>query len=691
LLVHNKGNMEAIQPIATSQSRGLIRIESNAQIDTREKLERVRLDAEKEQQKPEILSLASHIAKCWQAAKNGKIEIEQVLLQCMRQRKGEYDPQDLAKIRKHGGSEIYMMLTSMSCRTAEGWLKDVMIPPGDKPWAIEPTPIPDLPDEIEDEITKRVMKETQERMDQEGMNVVSLDDVRDRLEEIRAEVQRRQLEIAKRATHRFEQKIEDELREGNYYEALGQFITDLVTYPAAFMKGPIIRNRKRFAWVEDKNGEPAPEVKSINRREYACVSPFNMYFSPGAKSVNDGYMFERMKMRRSDLQVFKGVSGYKTDAINAVLTEYGAGGLRDWLWTDQERAEGENTPQEMIDPEPIIDALLFWGQIQGSKLREWGMDPKKVPDLNNDYQVSVMLIGRWVVMARLNPHPLGNRPYYSACYENQNNSIWGRTVPQLLRAIQRVCNATARALVNNMAIASGPQYEVHMDRLAPGEDAEEMYPWKGWKTKSDERGQDKPAIYFFQPNDNSAALQKVYDYFFQQGSEVTGIPRYMYGSQDVGGAGETASGLSMLMNAASKTLKGVVFNVDEGVTKKSVKEHWVHVMLYDKDIEKTGDINVVARASEYLIQQEQLQMRRTEYLNSTNNDTDMQIMGLKGRASIHRETVKSLKLPDDIIPSKQEMEQQEQLMIEGPPAPGGQGAVLNPDGSRKGAEGGKVV
>lgn len=692
---------EALPQTAEFQQQGLIRRESNAQIDTREKTERARLEAEKEQHKPEILSLASHVKGCWEAAKRGKMEIEEILLQCMRQRKGDYDPSDLAKIRKHGGSEIFMMMTSMSCRTAEGWLKDVMIPPGEKPWAIEPTPVPDLPDEIEDEITKKVMTDTQMQMAQAGVNVVSLEQVRDRLEQVRAEVQQKQLEIAKQGVHRLEMRIEDQLREGGYYEALGELITDLVTYPTAFMRGPIIRQRKCFTWEKDQTGQPIPVVNPINRREYNCVSPFDMYPSPGAKTVNDGYLFERLKMRRSDLYALKGVPGYSTDAINAVLLEYGSGGLRDWLWTDQERAEGESTPHEMLDPEPIIDALLFWGQIQGSKLREWGMDAKKVPNILDDYQVSIMLIGRWVVMARLNPHPLGNRPYYSASYEKQNNSIWGRTVPQLLRSIQRVCNATARALVNNIGISSGPLCEVHMDRIAPGEDVEDLYPWKIIKMKSDERGQDKQAVYFYQPTDNSAALQKVYDYFFQQGSEVTGIPRYMYGSQKVGGAGKTASGLSMLMNAASKTLKGVVFNVDEGVTKKSVKEHWVHVMLYDRDIDKTGDINVIARASEYLIQQEQLQMRRSEFLTTTDNPTDLEIMGSKGRATILRETVKSLKMPtEDIIPSKQEMEQrdqvmramQQQLMIEGgPPQGGGNPAVQNPDGSRKGAEGGRVV
>ena len=86
---------------------------------------------------------------------------------------------------------------------------------------------------------------------------------------------------------------------------------------------------------------------------------------------------------------------------------------------------------------------------------------------------------------------------------------------------------------------------------------------------------------------------------------------------------------------------------------------------------------------------EQLQIRRVEYLRDTANPVDLQIMGIEGRAAIHRETIKTLKMPtEDIIPTKEEMQarttQQQQLLLEqGPPPQEGEAEVL-PGGQRAG-------
>lgn len=679
--------------VVGSNTGGILQVRTNADITALEKARRDMLAAQQQQQQPEILSLAAHMRQCWEAARRAKVQIEERLLKCMRQRKGEYDPDQLTKIRKRGGSEIYMMLTTMKCRAAEAWIRDIMIPPGEKPWGLDPTPNPDLPGDIEDQIEQIVEQETVELMMQGGsIEAVNLDQIRNRLQELRDMIFKEHLEIAKGAAHRMEREIQDELVEGNFYRGLSQFIEDIVTFPAAFLKGPIIRKRRGMTWGWDENGEPVPQITDIYRKEYERVSPFDLYPSPGARTLQDGYLIEHLRLRRADLQAMIGVPGFNDRAIRGALIQYGIGGLRDWLWTDRQRAEAESRPHAWEDPEATIDCLLFWGNVQGQKLLEWGMSSKEVPEPALDYPVCALLIGDWVPMARINPHPLAQRPYYGASYEEQNDSIWGKAVPELMRDIQRICNATARAIVNNQAIASGPQVEVQKDRIDPGEDIEDIYPWKIWKTKSDQQGRNRQAAYFFQPNLNVDQLLKTYDYFFKQASEVTGIPAYIYGSEDVGGAGKTASGLSMLMNAASKGLKSVVTHIDEGIIVPAIKEHWLTLMLYDQDIEKTGDINVIARASEYLIIAEQLQIRRTEFLNFTNNPIDMSILGRKGRAAVLRETVKSLKMPtEEIIPTKQEMEEQARLeqaqraaMLEAQQVPAqGEAAVL-PGGQQAG-------
>jgi hypothetical protein len=644
---------------------GLVQVVSNKQLLETEKAKE---QAKKEQNKPEILSLAAHIQTCWEAAKIAKMDIEQRLLQCARQRKGQYDPEDLAEIRKFGGCDIYMMLTNMKCRAAEAWISDIMLPPGEKPWGIDPTPEPDLPNDIEMQIARQVIGETTQVLMAQGPNALSVEDVRGRINQIREQIHSRIMKQAKEIAHVQERRIEDDFREGGFYTALRKFIRDLVTYPAAFMKGPTVRKKKKLVWEQGNNGRSTPRVKTALQREYDRLSPFDAYPSPGARSIQDGYFIERERFRRSDLIALIGTPGCNEASIRAVLDLYGEGGLKDWLWTDTERSQIEDRPQESWDPEATIDGLRFWGQVQGKKLREWGMKDKDIPDPEMDYQVCAIKVGPYVIMARLNPHPLGRRPYYSASFEEANDSIYGKGVPERMRDIQRICNATARSIVNNMGLASGPLVEVHKDRVEAGENIEDIFPWKIIKTKSDEQGRNRQAVYFYQPNMNAEPLMRIYEYYFQQASEQSGIPAYIYGSQDVSGAGKTASGLSMLLNAASKTLKDAIRNIDNDAVIEAVREHWLHVMLFDNDIPKTGDINVVARASEYLVIQEQLQARQREFLDATNNPTDFAIVGIKGRAEVLREAVRNLKMPvEDIVPTREEIERREQAAMQPPP------------------------
>jgi len=640
---------------------GLINVMSNADIQRQDQAEEAKRSAEREQNKPALINLASHIEKKWQNAKLGKIEVETRLLKCARQRKGKYEPDVAAKIAARGGSDIFMMITAAQCRAGEAWIKDVMMRPGEKPWSFDPTPYPDLPGDIEEQIEDVVTMEAVQMMTMSrSIEAVSVEQIENRIRELRDLVMKEQTETARHICKQQELRIEDDFQEGDFYKSLDAFINDLVTFPTAFLKGPILRTKPKLQWDYDEDNKPIPVVKKIVSKEYSRVSPFDLYFASGAKNIQDGYLIERIRMRRHELESMKGVPGYNEKAIDGALVTYQDGGLRDWLWTDQQRNELEDKPQALTDTEPLIDGLVYWGHASGAMLRQWGMTPKQVPTVTGDYQVCAILIGRWVIMAQINPHPLGHRPYYAASYEEVNDSIWGRSIPELLEDNQRMCNAAARSLVNNMAIASGPQVEVHKDRLEPGEDVEDIYPWKITKTTSDERGgRDSPAMYFYQPDDNSKALMKVYQYWFDQASEVTGIPRYMYGSEKIGsGAGKTASGLSMLMNAASKSLKNVIFHIDNGVTKPVIYAHWLHLMLYDDTMEKGGDINILARASEYLIMQEQLQVRLTEMLTFTDNPTDLAIMGYPGRGEMLREAIKSLKLPDvnKIVPPREVLE-----------------------------------
>ena len=673
------------------KGEGLVRFVGNEEIEATADAKRA---AEKEQNSVLNLGLSAHVRKKWDRAKINKWTVEEKLLVSKRQRKGKYNPEDLTQIEKFGGSNIFMMITNVKCRAIESWVKDVMLPSGEKPWTIEPTPVPDLGEDIEVAIASRVEMEAKMMMMQGGPGAVNLDMIEERIDEIRDDIKRDLMRKAVKQTIQMEDSLEDDLVEGHFYEVFADFIKDFATYQTAFMKGPVIRMRDVLKWEQSplEPGKKDPVVKKVLKREWERVSPFDLYPGPSSRTLNDGYLCERMRVRPSELMAFRNVPGFDSASIDLILTQHRMGALKNWLWTDQERANLDDRPNELEDTGDTIEVVAFNGPVQGKMLKEWGMKGADIQEAF-DYEVIVWLVDQYVIMARLNLHPLGRRHYYGASFEANPDSIWGLSPPEILEDCQRVCNAAARAVVNNMAIASGPQVEVHEDRVDPKEDIEDIYPWKVWKTKSDELGQGKQAVYFYQPISMTAELMAVYDQFFKQAGEQLGVPAYEHGSPQVGGAGKTAHGLSMLMSASSKIMKDAIGNIDKTLMKPIIYELWLNKMQFDGEFNKNnkGDIDIVARASEYLVIAEQLQIRRAEFLAMTMNPYDMQIIGMAGRAKILKEVIKTLKMPDDIIPDEMidAMDMaQGQVASPGAPGMGPGGAPAQPGGSAIGPSGG---
>jgi hypothetical protein len=641
--------------------------------------------AQQAQSSQPISELAGHVRHCWSTAKSAKEQtVEPRMFQSMRQRRGEYDPEVLGKIRQTQGSEIYMMLTAVKCRAAAAWLRDTLLGQrNEKPWTLRPTPVPTLSPEKVMALREQAIAQLTELYMMTGV-LPPESQIRSLLEEMRDEFMVKQQEQATKLVERMEMKMEDQLVEGSFHYAMSQFVDDLTTFPSAIVKGPIVRKKPKMQWVPGKGGQFTLDYKEDIVLEWERVSPFDIYPSPDSENVNDGYLIERHKLRRADLEQLKGVEGYDSDSIDLVLDEYGRGGLQNWTANDSERAlaEGKDTSAVMSNPEGLIDALQFWGSVQGKMLQEWGVEG--INDELKEYNCEIWVIGNYVIKADLNYHPAGLKPYFKSSYEEIPGTFWGNSVADLCRDTQNMCNATARAISNNMGIASGPQVGVNVDRLPPGEDITQMYPWKIWQFTDDISGANtKDPVIFFQPESNVQQLMAVYEKFSALADEHTGIPRYMTGDSPAQGAGRTASGMSMLQSNASKTIKQVVALIDVNVMTPLLERLYFWNMKYNPDNELKGDVNIVARGAMSLIQKETAQVRRNEWLMATANPFDMQIVGMEGRAEVLRETTKTLDMPnpDKIVPSPEKLrlrqamvaaQAMQQQQPQGGPSPGGQ-------------------
>ena len=616
------------------------------------------------QNTPVIQGLASHVRTRWESARTGKRDLEERMLQCLRQRNGEYDPDKLQEITEQGGSDIYINLTSVKCRAATSWLRDTLLGTGqDKPWAISATPNPTMPPEILEELKARLSNELMIHMQQGGIQPTE-SELRTMAMTMKDEADRELREESEDRVQRMSRKMEDQLQEGGWHQAFNEFLDDIVTFPYAVIKGPIKRRRKTLKW---ENGSLVP-VEEI-RNEWERVDPFMMYWAPWSWALGDGYVIERHRLTADDLQALIDVPGYNNDAIRTVLNDFATMGMKQWLWTDASKAQAEGKyVTEAIISGDLVDALQLWDSVKGSLLLEWGLTEKEIPDPALNYPCEVWLIGSVVIRAVLNYDPLGRKPYYLTSYENLPGSVDGKGVTDLCRDSQAMVNASARSLANNMGISSGPQVGVNISRLPPGEDITDMHPWKIWQFSSSDYGDNSPPISFFQPGSNANELMAVFEKFSARADEDTMIPRYMTG-ENTPGAGRTSSGLSMLISNAGKGIKQVISNIDKNVITPAIERLYQDNLRYSDDPDLIGDVNIIATGASSLVIKESEAVRRNEFLQLVlNSPVAQQIVGMNGTAELLRDSAKNLSgNVDRIVPDRKELavvQQQQQQIVQ---------------------------
>lgn len=633
---------------------GLVTVRTPAEVTAMRK--------EKEAGPPEppketLIGLAAELNKKWGRARQSAQPIQQRMMEGLRQRRGDYESSVLDSIREMGGSEIFLLMTDTKCRAASALLRDVL-QGDDKPWGLDPTPVPSLPKEVDEALIGRLTFEADQLAAITGQ-MPSGSALMERKAQLDADVLKAFQAFARTKSEKHEHKIQDQFREGNFYKALEQVIDDIVTFPTAIMRGPVPRMRPKLKWAYKDSGNTSPVVQKMVQMEYDRVNPLDFYPSHNLTDPRKpgGWFFEHMRLSRADISAMRNVEGYSVEAINKMLEEHGAGGLKDWLWFDTERNAVENRPTWHENDDQMLDALWYWGSARGQDLIDWGV---KVPDPLEEYEIDAMMIGKHIIRAVVNDHPLGMRPYGHASFENVPGAFWGRSPPELIKDLQQLCNAIARALTNNMGIGSGPMVGVNTKYMPPGTDITGLHPWKVFQFDSgDDQVRMDQMLHFFQPSMNIEPLMRVHQYFSDLAGDATGIPAYTHGNADVGsGAAKTASGLSMLMNSAAKGMKQVISNMDSGIFSPIVEMTYQWNMMYDPDPSIKGDAQVVARGASALIQREQLQMRRNEFLQTTANPIDLSITGKEGRARILREVAKTLDLPANIVPTDDQLRAQ---------------------------------
>lgn len=611
-----------------------------------------------------ISSLSQYVDQKWDDAKRAKEEIEDAMIESIHQRNGEYDAKKLAEILGAEQPDIYMNITATKCRNATAWIRDIIFQNNGRIFGVEPTPVPELPEQITQQIQSTVINQYVQMAvaDAQATGEILPTSMLKELiishaKEIQDIVYKKAQETAKELSLKIEDKIDDDWIQNGFYKALNDVIDDIVTLKAGILKGPIFRKEKIKITGMDAKGKIKRVVKEVIVPCYERRSPFCIYPSPRSIGIDTGYVFDIISIRPRQLYELIGVEGYNEKEIRDVLKEFHNKELNNrWLDLSDSAKEGmgDDTREHDNDeyPEENIYCLELWDEIPGNLLIEWGL--KGIEDEDAEYSCCVWKIGNHVIKAMLNYDQLGRKPISKTSFQVINDSFWGKGIPELIADCQQVCNACARSILSNIGIGALPQIGLNVDRLEPNA-SRKFLPGKIWPFTDEQMASNVPPITFYQPVMVTEKLMNVYASFSKIADEHSGVPAYSHGDSQVGGAGNTSSGLSMLMSSASRGIKNVIRNIDADIIAPRAEYHYDYLLDNFEIYGLLGDYQINAKGSSALQAQEQQVTRKLEFLNNTANPIDVQLVGPENRRKVLFDIAKFLgiELDENVLPQLQ--------------------------------------
>lgn len=618
---------------------------------------------------PEMTGLASHVRKVFERNKDfrRKSGVDERLLKCLRMIRREYSPEELANFRERGAPVVYAPVADAKRRAAQAMLGEIFSSPGDRPWSFEPTPVAEVPDRVVIESVMETMSDWLEIVSLTGQ-VPEPAAVAAYASGKAAEIFRKQQEWARQRAALAEETVHDRMVEGGWIKAFNDYINHICSYGTGVIKGPIPRNRRRMKISENDLGIVRYKIDDRVVLEYEAINPWDCYPSPGSRDIDQGAICLIVRFTPEDLRRHSEMVDWNRGETDGILLNHSEEGFREEGTYGQLRNALEDDSSGTSGEKCVIDGIEFFGEVSGRLLLEIGLTKTNkggAIDEGKYYEANIITVNNTVIYCRIVPEELG-RPLSRGVFYEASDSWWGESPVEKMESVQKVCNASLRDLIVNMAQASGPQTVIKdLSRLHPSTNVQQQ-PWKVWVFKRDMTGMggnDNP-LYMFNPPSNAQELTRVFDWALKQADSDTGIPAYSYGSNISAGAARTASGLAMLTEAASRGMKMVVNQTDRMVVRSVVQKTYAYEILNGEDESIKGDVQINPGGTMSLILREQASNKLMQMLQVTANPIDMQIIGVKGRAAMLRKKIEELDMnPDDILPTPEKLEELEQLAM----------------------------
>ena len=605
----------------------------------------------------------------------------------------EYNQAQKDQIKSYGVNpdNSYLPVTAVKIHSAKSMLVELaQYGSGDMPFQVDPTPDPDLPEEITEETIREVFAQLSQLMAQvQAAGIQELPpQVMQQLQLIVAKgtatiydrVENEKDSVARKRAKRLAKKIWDKMVEGGYLDAAAECIGDACTYGTAVMVGPVEKNVACNKRVKNRKTGVNKIKRAIKSKLcFESISPVDCYPAPGAVNIEDGVFCARVGYTREELWRFKKSSadseftadsdGWRENAISLLLARHENGYHMAEFPRNRELEEARNSTDDHVYS-CKYEGIRCFAYIDGRKLNEIGitksLDGTKIK-YSEMYYTETVVIDGIVVYCHIYDERVGC-PLSKGVFYAIPGSWWGDSIAGVVRTSQSMANNAVIALLRNLGpSASAMMWISDVSRLVDkSPSALTAEPGKIYAFESSFTGQTAAGAPMGVMQIPSVAneLLAVTKYATNQADIDSGIPAFTEGAGGSnGGALRTAEGLRTYTEATSRGMRMIVASWDRSMIGSMVRRVADWIMVNDDDMELVGDVEIRPVGLMGKILKAQNDQARLQLFQLCLNSQLMQsILGVKGIVELFRPSCKDINInPDNVCPSVERLEMLEQI------------------------------
>lgn len=555
------------------------------------------------QQKQAFRALGQFAEERFDKYSRDRRQWEQRALKSVRQFKGKYDPEVEAELLKDpGASRVYPKLTRIKVNSFVAKLMELLFPATETNWDVLASTVPN----ISKETLQKVIDDLAEAHSRPPTD---------------EEIERAVMKFAVEKAANMRREIQDQLAELggstelSYPAQVKRVVEFAVRLGCGVLKGPMVKKQVQRGWERSElDGSITVTEREVPRPLYEVLPTWDYYPDMSAKRFDlmEGEIHRHL-MTRAQLSALRAEEGFDADMITEILKTHQDGNYSELTYEQELRELG--TQSEMGGPSGVghlYQVIEYWGTLPPVYVKAHEAELRALGLLTDDeianesLRVALFAVAGHGIKIAADPFTRAHI-FHKFIFEDEDTSLLGQGLPEVMRDSQLGVCAFARMLVNNASIAAGLITEINVALLDMSRTRNlTLHANKRFIRDDDTQAAQIPAVRDIRLDMHLNELLAGVRFFQEFADRETFVNPALMG--DFSNAAKepfrTAQGTSILSANASLPFKDVVRNFDNFTLSVISSLVEFNQMFNDKASLKGGDVQVLARGVSSLIAKE---------------------------------------------------------------------------------------